>query len=87
MKVSVRSRGYGGCFLTHILHSIYVPNLVIEVPLNNKETMLQRQISIERDETETGLEALEEPLKAKKRRESRPGRGNANSKRETQNCC
>lgn len=35
--------------------------------------MLQRQISIERDEPEAGLEALEEPLKAKKRRESRQG--------------
>lgn len=35
--------------------------------------MLQRQISIDRDETETGLEALEEPLKARKRRESRQG--------------
>lgn len=43
------------------------------MPLNNKETMLQRQISIERDEPEAGLEALEEPLKAKKRRESRQG--------------
>lgn len=47
--------------------------IFIKVPLNNKETMLQRQISIERDETETGLEALEEPLKARKRRESRQG--------------
>lgn len=35
--------------------------------------MLQRQISLDREETETGLEALEEPLKAKKRRESRQG--------------
>lgn len=35
--------------------------------------MLQRQISIERDEPEAELEALEEPLKAKKRRESRQG--------------
>lgn len=43
------------------------------MPLNNKETILQRQISIEREETEAGLEALEEPLKAKKRRESRQG--------------
>lgn len=41
------------------------------MPLNNKETMLQRQISIhDETETETGQEALEEPLKAKKRRES-----------------
>lgn len=33
--------------------------------------MLQRQISIhDESETETGQEALEEPLKAKKRRES-----------------
>lgn len=31
--------------------------------------MLQRQISFERDDTEAGLEALEEPLKAKKRRD------------------
>lgn len=44
-----------------------------KVPLNNKETMLQRQISLDREDTETGLEALEEPLKAKKRRESRQG--------------
>lgn len=41
------------------------------MPLNNKETMLQRQISIhDESETETGQEALEEPLKAKKRREN-----------------
>lgn len=52
----------------------YLCDSCYKVPLNNKETMLQRQISIDRDETETGLEALEEPLKAKKRRESRPGR-------------
>lgn len=43
------------------------------MPLNNKETMLQRQVSFDREDTETGLEALEEPLKAKKRRESRQG--------------
>lgn len=48
---------------------------VMEVPLNDKETMMQRQISIEKDETETGMEALEEPLKAKMRRESRQGIG------------
>lgn len=35
--------------------------------------MLQRQVSLDREDTETGLEALEEPLKAKKRRESRQG--------------
>lgn len=35
--------------------------------------MLQRQFSLERDEPEAGMEALEEPLKAKKRRESRQG--------------
>lgn len=35
--------------------------------------MLQRQISIDRDEPESGSEALEEPLKSKKRRESRQG--------------
>lgn len=53
----------------------------IKVPLNNKETMLQRQISIDRDETETGLEALEEPLKARKRRESRQGIFNITKKK------
>ncbi|XP_044263022.1 protein unc-13 homolog A isoform X2 [Tribolium madens] len=56
---------------TDTLIKTFVTTQINEVPLNNKETMLQRQISIERDETETGLEALEEPLKAKKRRESR----------------
>lgn len=50
------------------------------MPLNNKETMLQRQISLDRDDTETGLEALEEPLKARKRRESRQGISNLNKK-------
>lgn len=44
-----------------------------KVPLNNKETMLQRQISIDKDDPETGLEALEEPLKAKKPKEIRQG--------------
>lgn len=38
--------------------------------------MLQRQISIhDESETETGQEALEEPLKAKKRRESENWKG------------
>ncbi|XP_074033427.1 unc-13 isoform X10 [Leptinotarsa decemlineata] len=56
---------------TDTLIKTFVTTQINEVPLNNKQTMLQRQISI-RDETdtETGLEALEEPLKAKKRRES-----------------
>lgn len=45
------------------------------MPLNNKDTYLQRQISIrDDDETETGLEALEQPLKAK-RRESETRQG------------
>lgn len=43
------------------------------MPLNNKETMLQRQISFDREDAESDLEALEEPLKPKKRRESRQG--------------
>lgn len=43
------------------------------VPLNNKETMQQRAISLDREDSETGMEGLEEPLKAKKRRESRQG--------------
>ncbi|KAK5649181.1 hypothetical protein RI129_000210 [Pyrocoelia pectoralis] len=58
---------------TDTLIKTFVTSQINEVPLNNKETMLQRQISIsiDREDTETGLEALEEPLKAKKRRESR----------------
>ncbi|XP_017778411.1 PREDICTED: protein unc-13 homolog B isoform X14 [Nicrophorus vespilloides] len=56
---------------TDTLIKTFVTTQVNEVPLNNKETYLQRQISIrDDDETETGLEALEEPLKARKRRES-----------------
>lgn len=35
--------------------------------------MLQRQISFDRDDLEPGVEALEEPLKARKRRESQQG--------------
>lgn len=46
--------------------------------------MLQRQISIERDDTE---EALEEPLKAKKRRESRQGRENESFRKEIKAYC
>ncbi|XP_018331994.1 protein unc-13 homolog A isoform X2 [Agrilus planipennis] len=56
---------------TDTLIKTFVTSQVNEVPLNNKETMLQRQISIEREDTETGLESLEEPLKAKKKRENR----------------
>lgn len=71
------------CVLSMYTHEPFtrMPNVTIvfpypKVPLNNKETMLQRQLSI-RDETETeaGLEALEEPLKAKKRRESETRQG------------
>lgn len=44
------------------------------VPLNNKETMQQRALSLDPEDIETGLESLEEPLKSKaKRRESRQG--------------
>lgn len=44
------------------------------VPLNNKETMQQRSISLDREDLENGMESLEEPLKSKaKRRESRQG--------------
>lgn len=52
---------------------MYLLTYFTKVPLNNKETMLQRQISIDRDDPESGSEALEEPLKAKKRMESRQG--------------
>lgn len=43
------------------------------VPLNDKANIRQRSISLERDEPEEGLDGLEEPLRAKKRRESRQG--------------
>lgn len=62
------------CVYTTFSHITHTQNLCCsshQVPLNNKETMLQRQISIhDESETETGQEALEEPLKAKKRREN-----------------
>ncbi|XP_066151227.1 uncharacterized protein unc-13 isoform X1 [Euwallacea fornicatus] len=51
---------------TDTLIKTFVTTQINEVPLNNKETMLQRQISLDREEPEAGLEALEEPLKAKK---------------------
>ncbi|KAF7280889.1 hypothetical protein GWI33_005437 [Rhynchophorus ferrugineus] len=57
---------------TDTLIKTFVTTQINEVPLNNKETMLQRQISFDREETEAGLEALEEPLKAKKPREKWP---------------
>jgi hypothetical protein len=50
-----------------------------KVPLNDKSNLRQRSISIEREEEE-GMEGLEEPLKAKKRRESRQGKISLNWK-------
>jgi hypothetical protein len=50
-----------------------------KVPLNDKSNLRQRSISIEREEEE-GMEGLEEPLKAKKRRESRQGKMSINWK-------
>jgi hypothetical protein len=44
-----------------------------KVPLNDKMNLRQRSVSIERDDEE-GMEGLEEPLRAKKRRESRQGK-------------
>lgn len=43
-----------------------------KVPLNNIKTLLsgQRSLSSERDETDPEMNSLEEPLRAKKRRES-----------------
>ncbi|KAJ8982332.1 hypothetical protein NQ317_009448 [Molorchus minor] len=64
--------GNNAQFLYTLTH-IFTRNcsLAQQSAAKHKETMLQRQVSF-RDETETesGLEALEEPLKAKKRRES-----------------
>lgn len=39
-----------------------------KVPLNNKKALRQRSVSSEREDD--GMEGLEEPLKAKKRKES-----------------
>ncbi|XP_056632353.1 protein unc-13 homolog A [Diorhabda sublineata] len=56
---------------TDTLIKTFVTTQINEVPLNNKHTMLQRQLSLrDESETESGLEALEEPLKAKKRKGS-----------------
>nr|CAD7260659.1 unnamed protein product [Timema shepardi] len=55
---------------TDTLIKTFVTSQANEVPLNDKANLRQRSISVERDEEE-GMEGLEEPLKAKKRRESR----------------
>ncbi|XP_046677824.1 uncharacterized protein LOC124365823 isoform X4 [Homalodisca vitripennis] len=57
---------------TDTLIKTFVTSQTNEVPLNNKKTLLsaQRSLSSERDENDTGMESLEEPLRAKKRRES-----------------
>ncbi|XP_030757017.1 uncharacterized protein LOC115882899 isoform X2 [Sitophilus oryzae] len=57
---------------TDTLIKTFVTTQINEVPLNTKETMLQRQISFDREEPEAGLEALEEPLKAKKPKDKWP---------------
>ncbi|KAF6210485.1 hypothetical protein GE061_013591 [Apolygus lucorum] len=54
---------------TDTLIKTFVQTQTNEVPLNNKKTLRQRSVSSERDD-DSGLEGLEEPLKAKKRRES-----------------
>ncbi|XP_021922943.1 protein unc-13 homolog B isoform X11 [Zootermopsis nevadensis] len=55
---------------TDTLIKTFVTSQTNEVPLNDKSNLRQLSISIEREEEE-GMEGLEEPLKAKKRRESR----------------
>nr|CAD7435934.1 unnamed protein product [Timema monikensis] len=57
---------------TDTLIKTFVTSQANEVPLNDKANLRHRSISVERDEEE-GMEGLEEPLKAKKRRESRQG--------------
>lgn len=61
-------------FIFLFLSSFSIPYLQThnKVPLNDKSNLRQRSISIDREEEE-GMEGLEEPLKAKKRRESRQG--------------
>jgi len=61
------------CFITSLLSLLLIKHT--KVPLNDKSNLRQRSISIEREEEE-GMEGLEEPLKAKKRRESRQGNMN-----------
>nr|XP_022900512.1 protein unc-13 homolog B isoform X8 [Onthophagus taurus] len=51
---------------TDSLITTFVISQVNQVPLNNKDTYLERQISGEKDETEQGQEAQEEPRRSKK---------------------
>ncbi|XP_054285839.1 protein unc-13 homolog B-like isoform X1 [Macrosteles quadrilineatus] len=57
---------------TDTLIKTFVTSQTNEVPLNNKKTLFaaQRSLSSERDENDAGMDSLEEPLRAKKRRES-----------------
>lgn len=59
-----------------LLLSILLCKIKTKVPLNSQKTFRQRSISSEREETDNTMEGLEEPLKAKKRRESNQGRIN-----------
>ncbi|KAK7789056.1 hypothetical protein R5R35_013690 [Gryllus longicercus] len=56
---------------TDTLIKTFVTSQTNEVPLNNKETLRQRSVSLEREDEE-GLDALGEPLK-RRRRESQKG--------------
>ncbi|CAB0014909.1 unnamed protein product [Nesidiocoris tenuis] len=55
---------------TDTLIKTFVQTQTNEVPLNYRKALRQRSVSSEREEMDSGLEGLEEPLKAKKRRES-----------------
>ncbi|XP_024085343.1 uncharacterized protein LOC106667999 isoform X2 [Cimex lectularius] len=54
---------------TDTLIKTFVTTQANQMPLNNKKTLRQRSVSSERED-DSGMEGLEEPLRAKKRRES-----------------
>lgn len=74
-----------GCFHSNLSISSFFLWLSLllavpsKVPLNNKKTLLsaQRSLSSEREESDAGMDSLEEPLRARKRRESTMPQGSS----------
>lgn len=60
------------CFAYPMICIYIMPDCTIQVPLNNQKTIRQHSVSSEREDD--SMEGLEEPLKAKKRRESSLGK-------------
>lgn len=76
-----------GCFHSNLSISSFFLWLSLllavssKVPLNNKKTLLsaQRSLSSEREESDAGMDSLEEPLRARKRRESTMQQGSSDA--------